>query len=415
MENKRLSILNVNISSFENCQSTIPKNIPLLNWLTNIQYRSKVEQLRSLQDEGLQKIIKASLPAITPCGQFSYRDTEHLIEHSGFLVFDIDKKDNKHISFDGLREQISHIPSVAYCGLSVRGLGLWGLVPIPKSTPEEHKQRFSALKKDFKVFDINLDPSGSDICRLRIYSWDPEAYFNHDAKLYTKIFKPQPKKTNRPAYSDTRDRVEAVISQIKDKKTDITSIYDEWFKIGCSLYNEFGESGRGYFHAVSQYHDKYNANETDKIYDDILKHDYSKVDIGVFFNIAKDYGIRFKDSQAKEDLTNQKYNQHVPKMDNLKTLSDIGISRKEVTTLPKVEKIVKPGPWSNEIEELDQFFSSVKLPASIKLNLCSTITDINLFISSHLETVKAQNGNNRFIPYLDRLNELKSILKSNLN
>src|SRR5450759_596282 len=110
------SILNINVSCFENCKSTIPKDIRLLSWLTNEKYRAKVEQIRTIQDEDLQKVIKASLPAITPSGVFSYRAEKDLIEHSGFLAFDIDKKDNKHISFDGLREQISHIPSVAYCG-----------------------------------------------------------------------------------------------------------------------------------------------------------------------------------------------------------------------------------------------------------------------------------------------------------
>ena len=160
------SILNIKVSCFAHCEATAPKEVNLLSWLTSDKHRSKVENLRSIQDEDLQKIVKASLPAIIPSGLFSYRDEKHLIEHSGFMVFDIDKKDNKHISFEGLREQISHIPSVAYCGLSCRGLGLWGLVPIPKSTPEEHKQRFASLAKDFKVFDINLDPSGSDTLQI---------------------------------------------------------------------------------------------------------------------------------------------------------------------------------------------------------------------------------------------------------
>ena len=411
MEN---SIIDIKVSFFENCSSTIPKEISLLNWLTNNKYQAKIENLRSIQDEDLQGVIKKSLPAITPCGLFSYRDTEHLIEHSGFLVFDIDKKDNKHISFEGLKEQISHIPSVAYCGLSCRGFGFWGLVPIPKSTPEEHKQRFSALAKDFKAFDINLDPSGSDVCRLRIYSWDPDAYFNHNAKLYTKLLKPQVKKSTRPAYSDTRERVEAIISQIKENKIDITSGYkEEWLKIASALANEFGESGRGYFHSVSQYHAKYDSNDTDCLFDNVLKHDYNKISIGSFFHIAGDYSIKIQDGQKKGEIAKQSNGganipNGVPKENTVKTLSDIGISRKEVTTL--VEKIVKPGIWSNEITELDQFFSMVKLPGTLKLNACSTITDINLFIKSHMDIVRGQNGKTRYKPYLDRLIYLRSLL-----
>lgn len=250
---------------------------------------------------------------------------------------------------------------------------------------------------------------------MRIFSWDADGYFNHNAKLYTSILKPQKKLSSRPALSDTRANVEAIIELIKGRKIDITQSYkEEWLKIASALANEFGDNRRDYFHAVSRYHDKYDANETDRMFDNVLKHGYSKVDIGVFFNIASDYGIRYKGEIATVGGSGNNQYGNVPNKNNSKTLSDIGISRKEITTLPKVEKI-KSGPWSNEITELEQFFSSVKLPDTIKLNQCSTITDINLFIKSHLDTVKGQNGNKRFIPYLDRLNELKEILKQNLN
>jgi hypothetical protein len=386
------SILNIKVSCFENCQGTIPADVILLSWLTSDKHRSKVENLRTIQDEPLQVVIKKSLPAITPSGLFSHRDTDYLIDHSGFLVFDIDKKDNRHISFEGLKEQISHIPSVAYCGLSCRGLGFWGLVPIPKSTPQEHKQRFASLAKDFKVFDINLDPSGSDITRLRIYSYDPEAYFNHNAKLYTKILKPQRKESVRPVPTDTRERVEAVIAKIKRDKIDITEDYQIWLKIGCAFSDEFGEAGRGYFHAVSQSHPEYNPDKTDRLYDDILKHSYDKVSIGWFINLLKDYGIRTKNIEVAPDPAHH------------------------VTTLPKVEKIVevKPGPWSNEIAELESFFNSVQLPSDpIRLDKCSQVTDIRLFIKSHLSIVKGQNGNERYRPYLDRLNEIRDMINLN--
>lgn len=399
-ETVKQSILNIKVSYFEKCTGTTPQDVNLLSWLTSDKYRNQVEQLRSIQDEDLQKTIKKSLPAITPSGVFSYRDEKHIIEHSGFLAFDIDFADNKHISnFNELKEQIAHVICVAYCGISVRGKGFWGLVPIPKSTPEEHKFRFNALSKFFKGYNINLDPSGSDICRLRIYSWDPEGYFNHNAKLYTSILRPQKKISSRPAFSDTREKIESVISQIKENKIDITEGYDAWLKIGCSLANEFGESGRGYFHAVSQYHSKYSISGTDKMFENVLKHDYSKVTIGSFFKTASDYGLKPENIEASRRNDNSSFSHH----------SEVAplTPEKQVTTLPRIEKIVKPGIWSNEIKEMETFFSSAKLPDTIKLNQCSTITDINLFIKSHMDIVKAQNGNMRYMPYLERLRELK--------
>lgn len=401
------SILNIKISCFENCQSTVPKEINLLTWLTSEKYREKVVSLRSIQDENLQKVIKASLPAITPSGLFSYRAEKDMIEHSGFLAFDIDFKDNQHITnFDDLKEQVSHIHNVAYCGLSVRGHGFWGLVPIHKSTPEEHKQRFLALATDFKEFGINLDKSGKDVCRLRIYSWDPAAYFNHEAKLYTKQQKPQPSRTGPATISDNREKIESIISQIKASKIDITENYENWLKIGSALENEFGEGGRGYFHAASRFNSNYIASETDRMFDSAMKHNNGKVSIGSFFKIASDYGIKLKPDQSSNHFT------PTISINTGKEISEKPLPS-PVTTMQKVEKVITPGIWSNEIEELQQFFKSIKLPERIKLDQCSTITDVPLFVETHLSILRAQNGHQRYLPYKERLVLLRSLLNKN--
>lgn len=399
------SILNVNVSCFENCSGTIPKDIRLLSWLTSEKHKDKVEQLRTIQDENLQKIIKASLPAITPSGVFSYRAEKDLISHTGFLSFDIDYKDNKHISnFDGLKEQISHISSVAYCGLSVRGKGFWGLVPIPKSTPTEHRQRFDSLAKDFKYYGINLDASGKDICRLRIYSWDSEAYFNHNATTYTKILLPHPKPGKRPAYSDTRERVEAVIERIQRDKTDITEGYKEnWFTLGCALSKEFGEAGRGYFHTISRFNPKYSPSATDTQFNHCLKHNYQQINIGSFFYIAERHGIGQDNGEfAKEGSFNG--NRFVGgELDAPpKTLDKIGISRKN---------LFKKESWDAEIMELEKLLRLVKIPSEpVRLDSITIISDPLYFTSTHLNIIKKHNGNPRYKPDLERLQAFMKIL-----
>jgi hypothetical protein len=285
-------ILNVKVSSFENSEGVWPMDVNLLVWLTSDKYRTEVEYIRSIKDAALQKEKKKLIPGITPSGVFSYRDTGHFTEHSGLLVFDIDPDDNDNIDFSKLKEQVSHIASVAYCGLSIRGVGCWGLVPIPKSTPEEHKKRFAALKQDFRHFGITLDISGADVTRLRYYSWDPEAYFNEDAKLYTNLITPQQKITRRPVFSNTRERVEATITKLKG--IDITQDYKDWFTLAAAFANEFGDSGRSYFHAVSMSHPKYDIQDTDYLFDKCLRHNYNEVTIGSFFKIAADFGINVK-------------------------------------------------------------------------------------------------------------------------
>ena len=289
--------------------------------------------IRRIQDEYSQKLIKKSLPCITPGGRFRYRRGSELIEHSGFMPFDVDFQDNKHITnFTDLKEQISHIKNVAYCGLSVRGNGFWGLVPIQKSTPDEHKLRFEALRQDFARFGIVLDPSGDEVNRLRIYSWDPEGYFKHSAETYTRIHIPELKpapKYDRPQTGNNKWKVEGLIQNLNG--IDITGHYKyEWFKIGCALASEFAESGRAYFHDISRFYPKYDPTETDDLYTKCLTWPTNRVTIASLFDIAKQYCIIYKTQEPVKMLSKSELKElalkeigefnHVPKDELIKSV-----------------------------------------------------------------------------------------------
>lgn len=76
----------------------------------------------------------------------------------------------------------------------------------------------------------------------------------------------------------------------------------------------------------------------------------------------------------------------------------------------------KPESWEQDITELENYFAGIALPPQpVKLNQCSTITNCSLFIESHFATVKANNGKRTFLPYLNRLQELKQVLTTNIN
>lgn len=75
----------------------------------------------------------------------------------------------------------------------------------------------------------------------------------------------------------------------------------------------------------------------------------------------------------------------------------------------------KPESWEQDITELENYFTGITQPTQpVKLNKCSTITNCSLFIESHFATVKANNGKRTFLPYLNRLQELKGIFQSSL-
>lgn len=67
--------------------------------------------------------------------------------------------------------------------------------------------------------------------------------------------------------------------------------------------------------------------------------------------------------------------------------------------------------WDESINELESFFKNrplLLLP--IKLNSFITISAPAIFVESHLCTVRAQNGKRTYLPFLERLQELKELL-----
>ena len=292
---KQKSILDINISAFLNYKATKPKEINLLVWLNSTKHYLEVEKIRNTKDETIKKVLKSKLPAITPSGTFTKRCAKNLIKHSGFIQFDIDYKDNLHIkNYENLKNEIRKIKEVAYCGLSVSGKGYWGLIAI--SNPKQHKQHFEALYLMFKNLGIIIDKSCKDVSRLRGYSFDDDAYFNHSAPKFTQVLKTKTNtritiknyKTNNSI--SVKNSVEKNLNIIQNNRIDIALSYEDWFSIGCSIANEFGENGRAYFHTLSKMNNKYKDSETEKQYNHCLKNKYG-FSIATFFHYCKIHNV----------------------------------------------------------------------------------------------------------------------------
>ncbi|MBW7840793.1 MAG: hypothetical protein H3C36_14405, partial [Chitinophagaceae bacterium] len=153
------SVLDISVSAFSNYHSTSPKDVNLLTWLYSDKYADKVLAIRELSDKKERDKIKATLPAVTPGGTFSERRATGLINHSGLLQFDVDGVQDIKTT----KQKICSLPNVAYCGLSVSGRGLWGLIPIVE--PAHHKQYFEFIQKAFASMGIIIDESCKDVSR----------------------------------------------------------------------------------------------------------------------------------------------------------------------------------------------------------------------------------------------------------
>lgn len=297
MEN---NVLNVKVSLFANVHSNEPiGEITLYDFLCGEKCREAclplVERYRTADKN--KEEFKKQIPAVTVSGTFKKRNAEEQKTYSGVICADIDAKDNTHIpNFEELSEVIHNIPQVAYFGRSVSGTGYFAIIPI--SDPLHHKQHFEALKADFDRCGITVDGNCGDKTRLRIYSYDPDAYINLDAKVYDRKIDTPKTMTKSVLKSEniepaTAIKVAMVIAEIVETKTDITDEYKHWVEIASAFYNSFGEAGRVLFHIVSRNSSKYSEAQTNKQFNDVIDKPYP-YSIGTLFKYAKDAGINIR-------------------------------------------------------------------------------------------------------------------------
>jgi len=267
------SCLDIEVSCVKNYYSKAAVNVNLLIWLRTEKYRHTVERLRGIKDKPQRDKLKASLPAITPSGLFSFVKQEGLKKHTGFIQFDIDLKDNLHLgNYDTLHRQLRNITNIAYCGLSLSGQGYWGLVRI--GYPDRHEQHWEYLNCAMKRLNIHIDPAPKNVCSLRGASYDPNAYYNHHAnKMFTYIAPPgQRRYMQHIADIANASRVNRLLDVIDKKKTDVTDTYRAWFCIGCNFAATFGEHGREYFHRASCHYPGYNTRHCDYQYNQCMNY-----------------------------------------------------------------------------------------------------------------------------------------------
>lgn len=274
------SCLDIVVSCVKNYYSKDPVAVNLLTWLNTDKYKEQVEFIRSTDDKKVRFNLKSNLPAITPSGEFRYVSENHLVRHTGLMQFDIDLKDNRHLTnYTTLHHQLRNISNIAYCGKSVSGQGYWGLVRI--GYPERHHEHFEFLRRSLKRMGINIDPAPKNVCSLRGASYDNKAYYNHRApKLWHYIRNTEHKKQDNvlrhltaPARIKTlAERLRDACTQIRLKKVDITEGYQQWFGIACDLAATFGEEGREQFHFISCRHHEYTRQDSDKKFDSCLKY-----------------------------------------------------------------------------------------------------------------------------------------------
>ena len=172
--------------------------LQIYKYITSDYAKEVTERLRLMSDHAAARRFKSEmLDYVTFSGCFSSRRTGHLLEHSGFLCFDIDKIESE--------ERLQEIKSLlindeelhtVLCFRSPSGNGLKWVVEVPdrvwlrqtKSTDDRvqitdiitqnHKLLYERIRGYlFERYGIETDHT-SDIARPCYLCYDPDAYYD---------------------------------------------------------------------------------------------------------------------------------------------------------------------------------------------------------------------------------------------
>ena len=281
----------------------------LISWIENIR-TTAAREVREHTDDSRSSDMKEKLPVWNPSGLFNGgQQRSDLKSFSGLICIDIDTKCN-NLTEEAIKNRSSQWPYSWYVGRSCRS-GVFVLVRVPMDAVKIESDRvdysafyahFKAIQRAFEDMGIVIDPSCSNVNRGRFLSYDPNPYWNLDAKVFTdKVEEPEhrynsPTPLSPDAYRERNfKRVDSIITKAERLGIDIAPTELAWFSIGRAFASEFGEDGRSFFLRISDLWARVNNRQheidPDKEYNDCLTYPGNIVNIGKFFAVTRDFGL----------------------------------------------------------------------------------------------------------------------------
>ncbi len=127
-----------------------------------------------------------------------------------------------------------------------------------------------------------------DIWLVERKKFNPGNWLNRQ-KLQKQVEKPAKIDTKSPG--EIQHEVEVITRRIENSRLDLTCNYQDWLKLGFAFADEFGESGRSFFHRISKFNAEYDPAKCNEQFNKCLKRGKSGVTIKTFFAACKDAGI----------------------------------------------------------------------------------------------------------------------------
>lgn len=180
------------ITMFESVYKTDkPYHITLTKALERIREGSSSKTVGLVRDG--DKKQKTNLPVVLFSGEFSTREDDKILSHSGLIVLDFD-----HLDVEAYKNILCTDDYVYAVWVSPSGDGLKALVKI--SNPERHRDHFRALVKYFdKQYNLEVDSSGANESRACFESYDPNICIKEDAQTFGGMTSEEGEKKNTQA------------------------------------------------------------------------------------------------------------------------------------------------------------------------------------------------------------------------
>jgi hypothetical protein len=169
------------ISYYNSHRDTSPdRNITFMELIEEIRsdrHKEVCERIQSAPDKDSADAIKARIPCVTGSGTFTRHAAKCIIEHSGVLIIDIDRKDNPQIEEDSqcadVRRMMQESEHVLFLFSSPSG----GIKVGVLIDGDKHLHSFLSAKQwALRNFGIVIDDACKDTSRLCFLSHDKSAY-----------------------------------------------------------------------------------------------------------------------------------------------------------------------------------------------------------------------------------------------
>ena len=213
------------VSVFRNFVNKV-EDKPLEEILKDIKkgtYKVEISDIRHLINNDKKEQSdeqKKQLLAFTASGTFNNgRSIDKLENYSQYVILDIDKLSNIQ-----LKEVVNFTRLAPYTYasfISPSGKGLKIIVKV-NTIKDQHKEAYKQVVAYYEqALNIDIDTSGSDICRLCFVSYDEDCFINNNAAIFEVDFKPIEKVEPIKQHNQINDNIEIYISEIEKTVTDI--------------------------------------------------------------------------------------------------------------------------------------------------------------------------------------------------